>query len=287
VAWIANINSGCIKPFALPYSVLYNRSAALASLPTSSASSPPDLDQRQLTAIAAATSAQRVVIFRGPTTDSSRALGPIVSGTTRMGNEGPFAAYSFTGNAGGTGYRGSINTCQNVSTTVDDGTTLPGNNDLECHTILGLTVSSASNCNGNWPVGDNGGTNPTCTYRAAVGTQWDAGCYENATATTAGRRLRVAWGDNIGNGSNAVNYRVVGEFVLLCAFRGVAWSQQGQNLVATGQTETCQTGQTIPPSNYPRGTIVGIIQGLSTPELNPGMELGNEKGDQQRLILVR
>jgi hypothetical protein len=109
-----------------------------------------------------------------------------------------------------------------------------------------------------------------------VGTAWDAGCYTETN--TLGRSLRVAWGDNIGNGSNAVNYRVVGEFVIVCAFRGA---------VSFGETETCDTGQVPAPANYPRGTLVGILQGLSTPELNPAMELGNEKGDLQRLILVR
>jgi hypothetical protein len=101
VAWIANINNGCIKPFALPYSVLYNRSAALAGLPLSTAASPPDLVQRQLTAIASSLPAARAIILRGPTVDSTKALGaPITvapSPVTYRGNDGQFSGYSFTG----------------------------------------------------------------------------------------------------------------------------------------------------------------------------------------------
>jgi hypothetical protein len=288
VAWIANINNGCIKPFALPYSVLYNRSAALAGLPLSTAASPPDLVQRQLTAIASSLPAARAIILRGPTVDSTKALGaPITvapSPVTYRGNDGQFSGYSFTGNAGGPGYRNSIPSCQNVSTTVDDGTTLPGNNDIECYSIVGL-MGNSGNCSGNWPVGAVPASGATCDLRPASGLLWDAGCYTGSGASAAlGRTIRVAWGDNIGAGSNAVNYRVVGEFVLLCAFRGAAFDDKG---VPNGNTETCNTGQVPAPANYPRGTLVGIIQGLSTPELNPGTQLGNEIGDQQRLILVR
>jgi Flp pilus assembly protein TadG len=279
VAWIANVNSGCIKPFALPYSVLYNKSAALAGMSASTAASPPDLEQRQLTAIASASQSSRIVILRGPNTADADARGASLTAPpaapTFRGNDGPYAAYSFTGNAGGPQYRTSIPDCRNVSTTVDGGTTLPGGNDLECHTIQGL-MGASGNCNGQWPRGEVPASGATCVLRAPTGTAWDAGCY--TAAGTLGRTLRVAWGDNIGNGSNAVNYRVVGEFVLLCAFRGAA---------SLGETETCATGQVPAPANYPRGTLVGIIQGLSSPELNPALELGNEKGDLQRLILVR
>jgi Flp pilus assembly protein TadG len=288
VAWIANINNGCIKPFALPYSVLYNRSAALAGLPLSTAASPPDLVQRQLSAIASSPAAARVVILRGPTVDSTRALGSALTvapnPVTYRGNDGQFSGYSFTGNAGGPGYRNSIPSCQNVSTTVDDGTTLPGNNDIECFTIVGL-MGNGGNCAGSWPTGAVSAAGATCVLRPADGTTWDAGCYTSTgNPAPLGRTVRVAWGDNIGAGSNAVNYRVVGEFLLLCAFRGAAFDDKGN---PTGHIETCNSGQLPAPANYPRGTIVGVLQGLSTPELNPGTQLGNDVGDQQRLILVR
>jgi hypothetical protein len=261
VAWIANVNSGCIKPFALPYSVLYNKSAALAGMSASTAASPPDLEQRQLTAIASASQSSRIVILRGPNTADADARGASLTAPpaapTFRGNDGPYAAYSFTGNAGGPQYRTSIPDCRNVSTTVDGGTTLPGGNDLECHTIQGL-MGASGNCNGGgWPRGATSANGAVCVLKPATGTPvvWDAGCY---TATnTLGRALRVAWGDNIGNGSNAVNYRVVGEFVLLCAFRG--------SFQSFGETETCDTGQVPAPAQLPRGTLVGILQGLSTP----------------------
>ena len=39
--------------------------------------------------------------------------------------------------------------------------------------------------------------------------------------------------------------------------------------------------------NYPQATIVGVLQGLSSPPMNQATELGTVISDQERLVLVR
>jgi hypothetical protein len=184
-----------------------------------------------------------------------------------------------------------------VSVTVSSGTTLPGSNDIGCLSVNALMGSDDNTCEstggtwtpsaGNdWPTGNNNPRvtkPPTCHYKAPTALSvWDAGCYPTATATEPGRLETIAWGDNVYNGSNAVDFREIGKLKVLCVFRGIS-APYG----AVGHTERCSPAGGAPLVNYPKGTVIGVIQGLSSPAIGPTTELGNVASDQQRLILVK
>jgi len=318
-AWIANINSGsCVKPWSLPYRALYDRVAAITGDPAtpSTATPRPDLTQLQLAKILDYTDAQRIIIFRPPTYDGA---GGRPDSTAALGNltynDGMFSAFNFlspTGqnNASGTTYQANHYGCSMslVSVGTANTSTLPGANDIPCLGVNAMMGSNSNQCEPNngtwtpltqWPVANN---NPqvnqavTCRYatptRTPTDTIWDARCYASTTAVAAGTpgvMQNVAWGDNVGNGSNQTSFRVIGKIKVLCVFRGTSSAygvQKGYTMPAR-HSEVCSTGAGNPPKDYPQGTIVGVIQGPSSPDLGPGTVLGNIKGDAQRLILVQ
>jgi hypothetical protein len=109
-----------------------------------------------------------------------------------------------------------------------------------------------------------------CTFKANN----DAGCYASASATTPGRTINVAFGDVVGVGSNGVDFKYVGEFILTCYYRGNAG-------------ESCpMTKPGAPAVGYPSGTMVGIMQGLKSRIITPEDVLGNAPSNVQRIILV-
>jgi Flp pilus assembly protein TadG len=281
IAWIANIKQRVREAVRAPVPGALQQVRRARRPPDEQRRQPPQLDQRQLTAISNASVASRIVILRGPTVDTTQALGASLtsppSAPAYRGNDGAFAAYSFTGNAGGTGYVNSIPSCSNVSVTVDNGTTLPGNNDLECRTVLGLMDSNGSNCNGGYPNNLTTGNRASCFLRPRSGSTWDAGCYADQAFTTLG-------GDDAGGVGRQHRQRLE---------RGRL--PRGRQLPAVVRVpqrpgdrhRVVQHGQSPAPAGYPKGTLVGVIQGLSNPTIAPGVELGNQASDQQRLILVR
>ena len=98
----------------------------------------------------------------------------------------------------------------------------------------------------------------------------------NPTTGDVGVELPVSWGDFVGEGSNRVQFRVVGKFRLLCYYRGVAG-------------ETCPTPDAATPDygSYPEGTIIGVAPGITTSEIDDDTVLGSIISDVQRLLLVR
>jgi Flp pilus assembly protein TadG len=317
LAWIANIQSGsCIKPWALPYTALYDRIVQITGI-SSTEPVPPNgirrnLSQEQLNALAGLEEAQRIIIFRPPTYDGTGGNPDSSAANGNLGfNNGMYAAYNFltpsgNNNASTTGYQSNIFGCstQTVTVSTTNGATLPGSNDIPCATVNALMGSTANQCQpnnaSNWTPGVNGNNGwpnnsqpsvtqtVTCYYAAPTGTpanQWKADCY-NATPTTSltlGSMQNVAWGDGTLPGSNQTVFRMIGKLKVLCVFRGISAAQGAPS----GNAETCSTGGATAPASYPQGTIVGVIQGLSAPVISPGTSLGNSKGDQQRLLLVR
>ena len=319
VAWIANINNGtCVKPWALPYRVLYDKVQAITSFPaTASTANPrPDLDARALPALSAGidagtiTESMRTVIFRPPTYDG---LGGNPDSTAALGNlgynNGMFSGYNFlspsgNNNASSTTFQENTFGCtfQTVSVNTVNGATLPGSNDIPCAAVNALMGSNENQCQPNnnwnnpestdWPSGNNKpriNQPTTCYFKASVldattGIRfWDSGCYASPTALAPGTMQNVAWGDNVYNGSNATDFREIGKIKVICVFRGT--------FTANGAPPNNVEGCAIPGgtfvSNYPQGTIVAVIQGLSSPVIGPNTELGNIVSDQQRLILVK
>jgi Flp pilus assembly protein TadG len=309
VAWIASFNSGvCVKPWSMPYEVLYDKVQSMTGL-TSSASSPgngrrPDLSQEQLAVLTTATYSdqQRIVVVRGPTT--SNGIPSSSDGVSAY--DGQWIGYSFAGNAGTESFQSLIFGCDptNVSIVQDGGTTLPGGADYECRTVRALMGSNVNSCTGTWYT--EGPTDEvTCHYKAGTNigvgiasvTAHDGGCYPSASSTTPGVLMQVSWGDVVGTGSNTVDHRMVGMARLLCAFRGLGGtnSSNGNNGnngggSANGQgvaVESCSPSGVVPITNLPRGTLVFAIDGIRPAAIGPTTELGNIAGVNQRLILVK
>jgi hypothetical protein len=321
VAWIANINNGtCVKPWALPYTVLYDKVQALTSFPaTASTVSPrPDLDARSMPTLTAGidagtiTESMRIVIFRPPTYDGAGGNPDSTAALGNLGyNNGMFSGYNFlspsgNNNASTTTFQANTFGCsyQTVSVNTVNGATLPGSNDIPCAMVNAMMGSDENQCqpsnvsqwtnpeSTDWPSGNNRpriNQPVTCYYRPSVLNtttgirNWDAGCYASATATQVGSMQTVAWGDNVYNGSNATDFREIGRLKVVCVFRGIsaAFGAPANNV------EGCQIPGGTLVATYPQGTVVGVIQGLSSPVISPTTELGNIISDQQRLILVK
>jgi Flp pilus assembly protein TadG len=305
IAWIASFNSGmCVKPWSMPYEVLYDKVLGLTGV-ASSATSPgngrrPDLSQEQLAVLTTGnySDQQRIVVVRGPTT--SGGVPSTADGITSY--DGQWIGYSYSGNAGNEAFQQQIFGCDptNVSIALDAGTTLPGGTDYECRTVRALMGSNVNTCTGTWYT-ESATNDVTCHYKPGLSlgvggasvTAHDGGCYPSASSTTPGVMIQVSWGDLVGTGANAVDHRMVGMARLLCAFRGLGSTSNGNGNGNGGNgslgvaTETCSPSGVLPMTNLPRGTLVFAIDGIRPATINPTTELGNIAGINQRLILVK
>jgi Flp pilus assembly protein TadG len=296
VAWVANFNNAnCVIPWALPYRALYDRVSTITGI-TNPAAAPaplfpgkrPDLSQAQLAALDTfSLEAPRLIVFRPPNhngqgsnPDSTKAVGNLGY------NDGRYSAYNLAGSAGSTAFQDGIIACSPQYMAVGgvvEGATLPGSNPLECYTINALMGSVDNGCqiSKGWPTAANEpkvNRPVTCYYRATTA-PYDAGCYSDAARTQQGIIRNVTWGDSVTTGSNEVRFRLIGKLKIICVFRLPA---------GTGMTEVCNTDvASVRPSNYPMGTVVGVIQTPARPPLEAGTVLGNVVSDQQMLILVR
>lgn len=335
-AWIANIQSGnCIKPWALPYTVFYDAVVAATGLtsnipPSAPSTNPPfrnNLTQAQIAALNQLAStnqmaAQRTIILRGPTVENVNfptTATPVAS----LPAVNLWYGYNYVGNAGGTSYQYQIGNCGpggtpvTVGTGANEGTTLPGQNDLECYTIRALQRNNGNTCgNGNGAnsysylsdYGCSGTQNcppeQTCAFRPLPNpvTEVDAGCYPPAqymTGNTVGTipvnavpgvDVWVVWGDGTGNGSNLTSYRQVGRFRVLCIFRTYikgSSTNPRESALPGSPPERCAVPNGLTYENLPAGTLVGIVGQIRQATLGPGVELGNTVSMEQRLILVR
>jgi hypothetical protein len=86
--------------------------------------------------------------------------------------------------------------------------------------------------------------------------------------------INSVWGEILGTGSNAVDFRYVGEFTMTCWYRN--------------STDSCPVQKPgAPAAGYPRGTIVGFVNKLKPRFITPEDILGNVLSNNQRLILVK
>lgn len=293
VAWIANVNSAsCVKPWSLPYDVLYDKVASLTGIsstsPAPGGGQRPDLSQEQLAALTTGSysEAARTVVIRGPTTDADLPSGAV--GLSEY--DGQWKGFSHSGNVGNASYQSQIFGCDEtkVSVTADQGRMLPGGANYECWTVHALMGNTGNSCSQPSWIDEIPTHEVTCHYKARrtvlVLTHHDAGCYPSAGSSSPGISRRVAWGDLYGQGSGAVDNRVVGRVRLLCVFRGLGAGTGGSSTTV----ETCSPGGgLLPISNLPIGTMVVTLEGLAPEALGADTELGNTVGTSQRLILVR
>jgi hypothetical protein len=310
-AWIANIQSGkCIKPWAMPYSVLFDGIGTGTGLWPASYSSAaptfprPDLTQSMVAALTNLSVASRTVVMRGPTVSATTSLPAGASPANPFPDPYQWYGYSFAGNSGQTWYQAAIWNCDDNVATV--GTTYAGNTitaggtgGVECWTVNALAGNPSNPCNingsGNYLTATP--SQPvTCYFKAPIVTgsgtaqtqAVDAGCYPSASSSTIGVTNYVAWGDYTGTGSNAVKYRVISKFVIACVFR--AFVKDGSPFTTAypqgTTTETCAVPGGTTYTNMPVGTIVGVILPISSESLSPTTVVGNATSIGQRLILV-
>jgi Flp pilus assembly protein TadG len=190
-AWIANLGSNCVRPWAFPYLPLYRAVSGNAA----AANPAPELDPAKFLAFEQSDSSQRAFTMLGANQVSTKA------------NDGNWLGFNFTGNAGKPGFVDGIEGCRNypVSTDAGNGVTLPGQ----------------ANQYVTWSTQAITGTGPGNSGPAICALKnKDAGCYATSSATQPGVMINVAWGDAIGTGSNTVDFRYVGEFKLKCYFTG-------------------------------------------------------------------
>jgi Flp pilus assembly protein TadG len=309
-AWIANIQSGkCIKPWALPYAVLYDRVANSTGLTNPDAAVPPqsrpDLTQAMVAGINNLSVAQRSVIMRGPTVEATTSLPTTASHTDPFPNPNQWNGYSFAGNSGVESFQGVIWNCDATTVTVGvaSGNTITsnGSGNVECWTANAIMGTDANQCNNANFLTPSAAKPVTCHFAAPVITgngpsqtqAVNAGCYSSSNLASMGDTTDVVWGDCSAtcNGANAVSYRVISKFVVLCLFR--AFSAGGQSgapfstVYSQGvTTESCQVPGGTVYRNLPIGTVVGVVLPISSTELSPSTVVGNTTSTAQRLILV-
>jgi hypothetical protein len=275
-AWIANINSddNCVQPWALPYTGLYN----MVTGSTATGTGQPNLTQTQLASIDDLAEGSRILILRGPNTAGS------------FFSHGAWNGYTLSGNPGNASYQGGIYGCNGENVRVDygNGNTLAGSgNQYECWTILALMGSGQNACASNQHLEPNVNQTVTCAYPAPAETgthrTYDARCNGNTGVTR-----HVVWGDNVANGTNGTDFRLLGRIRLLCAFRDPPSPLSvgsGNNAVQYTTSETCNVGTTS-LTDLPMGTLVVLVEALQHPVLEAGVDLGNTISGYQRLILV-
>jgi Flp pilus assembly protein TadG len=251
-AWIANLGSNCVRPFAMPYLSMYKRVSGNAA-----ATSPaPDLDPAQFTTFMSGTDLSRRFIIPGPSNQ-----------TLALPNDGYWLGFNFQGNAGKPGFQSGIEDCSSPKIDPDaaNGVTMPGNGTDYEQWALDV-IYGGGNGQNTYPGICRPPVNPNST---------DAGCYQGS-ALTPGLTVNSVWGEDLGNGSNSMDFRYVGEFVLVCYYKGVA-------------NEICPASATTPAINtaYPKGTIVGFLKVLKSRYITPDDILGNKLSNVQRIILVK
>jgi Flp pilus assembly protein TadG len=302
IAWIANIQNGkCIKPWALPYTVLYDAVEAATGLtssipPTAPSTNPPfrnNLTSAQiakLDQLANATPAQamtaRTVILRGPNTENVNFPTTAIPASLSSGQQ--WYAYNYSGNASGpTTYQWELGNCGSSATTVTiagaTGTSVAtAGGNVECWTVLGLQQNNGNTCTGGGPNAYNwlnqygcsgGSTNgcpsiQTCQFKPvdiASTADLDAGCYPaGATTFTDGNRgveVYTAWGDGTGNGANFTSIRQVGRFRVMCMFRNY---MGGSNTAPRTSAHPLSPNETctVPNGSTYRNLPAGTIVGV-------------------------
>jgi Flp pilus assembly protein TadG len=263
VAWIANVNKQpCVQPWALPYNALYKVATGIAATGTNT----PMLTQADLVALSDKPESQRIVRILGPNPDH------IAEAGTKP-YDGRWRAFSYGNTAGNNQYQNALSCAVNYEVMLTElnqqgGTTLPsqGNNVYERSTEQGFTQWAS-----NAPAGAQ------VPYFAAGN---DARCYADAARTRLGCPFTIVWGIENGtgpdgwNGSSAITFKSMGQFVLLCYFKTA--------------TQSCPDSRvSAPQGQYPVGTIIGIVQGLRPIIIERSTTMGNIVTDEQKLLLVQ
>jgi hypothetical protein len=247
IAWVGNLPSNCVRPFAMPYTSLYKRVSGIANPSTPA----PDLDPAQFTSFENSSQANRTFIILGANSDPA----------WPQPNDGMWTGFSFVGNAGRSGFEAGVYSCDSPKLDPDaaNGVTLPGNADYADWATR--VIQGTRQGNNTYPG--------ICKFKSDV----NAGCYPTLADTIPGVKVNATWGDLLANGSNGIDFRYVGEFQLQCWFQGIDVTN-----------ERCAAA---PGRSYPKGTIVGYMVQKKPRIITPDDVLTNKLSNVQRIILVK
>jgi Flp pilus assembly protein TadG len=247
VAWVANLGSNCVRPWAFPYRALYSAVSGNANPPTPA----PDLDPVQFSSYVQRPAGQRMFTILGQ------------NQTSTLSNDGEWNGFNFTGNAGRASFVDGIEGCTNdkINPDAGQGVTLPGQAGQYVTWSLQAVFGGGNG---------NNATDGICAQKAPL----NAGCYVTAADTAPGVTINSAWGELLGNGSNGIDFDYVGEFVMTCFY------STSNDVCPVEEPGTPNTG-------YPPGTIVGYVKTLKSRTITPDDVLGNFSSNVQRIILVK
>ena len=256
IAWIANISSSCTRPWALPY-------LPLVLKVNGNTDTTKDLDMGKFTAYANTLPGNRTMVINS-------VLNPPSGVTT----DGQWTAFNLPSgpnggaNSGQTTFESQITSCNNiaVNSNAANGNIQPSNGNGPCGngTVVCWTTGAINGISGGPSAGPG-----VCSFRASP----DATCY--TSSGVAGVTTDITYANVTGNGSNAIDFKYVGQTTLACYIRSTA--------------DVCNAiPDPRPKSGYPEGTFVVITEGLKSPILNPSVDiLSNAPSNRQRFVLVR
>jgi Flp pilus assembly protein TadG len=258
IAWIGNVSLNCTRPWALQY-------RPLVQAVNGNADTTQELDMTKFLAYQQLSEAGRtLVVHQDETTGSPPA------------DDGVWNAYNLPSgpnggsNSGQTTYQDQILNCNNIALNADaaNGNLQPSNGVGGCG--YGTIVCWTMDVIGGQTTGQPGSRGPgTCgAFVAGNATCWDA------SGTTAGVVIDVAYANKVGNGAGAIDFKYVGETKLLCFFKST--------------TDVCNAiPGSRPKTGYTPGTLVVAAQGLKSRMLNPVDLVSNSPTNIQRFFLVR
>jgi Flp pilus assembly protein TadG len=247
-AWVANLNGGtCVKPWALPYPVLYSKVTG-----TALQSDPPLLTAAQIASISnLSTTARTITIAQPGISNVNPAPSPAWPSTTYY--DGNWEGFNLgSGNASNQTYQDMMDSANCGQYTTQVGT-------------YGTTLPPASGTV--FPTWTSPSMVATCNFSSST----SADC--RTSSGSIGVDNKVVWGTVTGVGSNAVSFKMIGYFRLLCYWRS--------------KTDVCTQQITGRPTQYPAGTILGMILPITFRTIGSGDQLGNTPSETQRLILVQ
>jgi hypothetical protein len=185
-AWLANLNSGCVRGMLLPYPALWKSVSNSSTNPSPA----PVLDPVDFAAYMKQSVGARTFVLLGPNENTTGMVQPQLGAV-----DGNWRGVGFNGNTGKAPYVASVSGCVQS----------------------GLSTASASD------VIDSGiedwtdeGLAAVCNFKSSS----DVGCYSTSSSSTEGVSVVALWADAAGGGGAfGPLFRFIGRFTVTCYFR--------------------------------------------------------------------
>lgn len=277
-AWVANVNgAACVRPFALPYTRIYEDSYTKNRQYSSKTQYAPDLTQQQVAELASQARGlpvSRTYVLLPPWQDEPDwdAKGKPNSGSWHTVN------YAGNGYSGFTTYLGApvgSSACQPATTQVGD-YLRPFSWNINDTTVI---IDAAKP--GFVQLCNRAGTAPDARCRDARG--------------NVGVETRVAFADSIPNPSGPFTQKVrlLSQVRVMCYFHNrndvcaATPIATASGATATWQMPSAYAGGPPVDRGYPTGTVVVLLEGPVSVDVTPDVEFGNTISYTQRLLLVK